>query len=130
MDAKKAGNGERFTYWSQVILERKESGMTVTAYCKSAGLRRRGYYYWQKKLRECAYPGLSETANTTKLSKTLNKPTGKTTEIPNGWAVCEVSKSKPQSASIQIEIGQCRINAGEDINPELLAKVCRVLVAL
>ena len=37
--------------------ERKASGLSIKAYCKSAGLQANVYFYWQRKLREASMPG-------------------------------------------------------------------------
>ena len=64
--------------------ERIESGLSVRAYCKSAGFHENTYYYWQKRLREtacaelagrvqpsvAAHPGFTEVQ--------LSKPVGYT----------------------------------------------------
>jgi len=110
----------RLTYWAQIMRERTESGMSIRAYCASAGFHENIYYYWQRKLRETASSQLSDS------------PT-----VPLGWAICApsaavVSMTNPaqEQAAIIIEIGQCRVAATADTDTELLAKICRVLTAL
>jgi len=52
--------------------------------------------------------------------------------VPSGWAVCEVEKQvpAPKSGTLSIEIGKCRVSADSGTDPELLARVCGVLVSL
>ncbi len=112
--------------------ERKESGMSITAYCKNAGFHENIYYYWQRKLREAAYQELPETtrkldSNQGNVGLAANRTCSPT---PPGWVLCETASTPSKTETIQIEIGQCRINAAPEVNLELLAKVCRVLVAL
>jgi transposase-like protein len=42
----------RLTHWAGIVRERAESGLTVKAFCESAGLRTNTYFYWQHKLRK------------------------------------------------------------------------------
>jgi transposase-like protein len=42
--------------------ERKESGLTIKAYCEQVGLHENTYYYWQRKLRQTVCEHLIEQA--------------------------------------------------------------------
>ena len=53
----------RLSHWAQIIRERKESGLTVTAFCEKSGFHENIYYYWQRKLREAACEELSKKQN-------------------------------------------------------------------
>lgn len=44
----------RMSQWTKIMLDRKESGLSVTAYCEGKGIHENTYYYWQKKLRAVA----------------------------------------------------------------------------
>jgi len=49
--------------------ERQDSGLSVRAYCASAGIHENSYFYWQKKLREAACEELARIhGNTTGLA--------------------------------------------------------------
>ena len=50
----------RLSHWAEVIRERKESGLSVRAFCKNAGFHENIYFYWQRKLREEACGELSK----------------------------------------------------------------------
>jgi hypothetical protein len=51
--------------------------------------------------------------------------------IPTGWAACEVSSKSPiEDKVLHIEINGCHVLAKTDTAPELLAKVCKVLMSL
>ena len=52
MDSRKIIAQYYLMHWSQLIAERKESGLTVREFCENAGIRENTYYYWQKKLRD------------------------------------------------------------------------------
>jgi hypothetical protein len=60
----------RLAHWAGVVRERAESGLTVKAYCESAGLHENTYFYWRRKLRESACEGMAADALPT----------------PDGWA--------------------------------------------
>ena len=54
MIAKKMTDEVRMKQWVEIITERQASGMNINAWCKSKGISRHIYYYWQKKLRKMA----------------------------------------------------------------------------
>jgi hypothetical protein len=103
----------RLTHWAGVVHKRIESGLTVKAFCESAGLHQNTYFYWQRKLREAACREMAAGA--------LPAPSGWTTVVP----------AKPDaSGTILIEIGKCHVIADRGTDEGLLAKVCRVLVSI
>ena len=51
----------RLSHWAGIMQERNESVKSVKAFCENAGIHENTYYYWQKKLREAAIEGLTET---------------------------------------------------------------------
>lgn len=111
----------RLNHWAGIMRERKESGQSIRAYCKAGGICENVYYYWQKKLRETACDELLPPEER-KAEQTM---------IPSGWAaVCETKESVGAAGGIHIEIGKCHVTATADMDAELLAKVCRMLVGL
>lgn len=44
----------RLNQWSAMVQEREESGLSVKAYCKQAGIATKTYYYRLRRLREAA----------------------------------------------------------------------------
>ena len=44
----------RLSHWAGIMRERKESGLSVKAFCEKAGFHENIYYYWQRRLREAA----------------------------------------------------------------------------
>jgi len=42
----------KLAHWTGVIRDCQESGLSIKAFCESAGFHENRYYYWQKKLRE------------------------------------------------------------------------------
>jgi putative transposase len=116
INTREIATGYRLEHWAGIVRERAESGLTVKAFCESAGLHPNSYFYWQRRLRESACEGMSAGA--------LPAPGGWTAAVPAGTAVAGVSRIIP------IEIGKCRVIANPDTDERLLAKVCRVLASL
>ena len=61
MDTRKIASEYRLTQWAQVIHERNESGLSIRAFCKKAGIGENVYYHWQRKLRAAACEQLVES---------------------------------------------------------------------
>ena len=119
MDTREIATEYRMSQWAQILRERKESGLSVRAYCKTAGIHENKYFYWQKKLREAACEDIQ---------KTTPKETG--AAAPNGWAICEIEKAETERGTVYIEIGKSRITVTADTDRALLSKACQVLVEL
>ena len=104
----------RLTHWAGVVRQRAESGLTVKAYCESAGLHENTYFYWQRKLRESVCEGPAAL------------PT------PGGWTAAVPAKPGAAVASraLSVEIGKCRVLVGANTDERLLAKVCGVLASI
>lgn len=97
--------------------------MSIRAYCKSEGICENVYYYWQRKLREATCGELLPAID--------DNP--KQSIVPKGWAA--ISEQETESTGIPpgaviIEIGKCRVRATVDSDPELLAKICRMLATI
>ena len=121
MDTRQMAKELRLSYWAGLMRERKQNGLSIKAFCKQIGISYKTYYYWQRKLREAACQEL--------LAHTQAEPApSDNSSVPVGWAVCEVSSGNKNT--LTIEIGGCRVLAADDTAPELLAKTCKVLLAL
>ena len=118
MTTKQMAQHVRLNQWSEVMRVRRESGLSVRAWCAENNIREKTYYYWQNKLRQATCEKIAEQE--TRLPKTE--------VIPTGWA--QISTEIPIEESITIEIGNSRIRADKNTSPELLAKVCRTLMTL
>ena len=113
----------RMSHWAGIMRERKESGQSIRAYCKSAGICENVFYYWQRKLREAVCQGLvGEEEDKSRQSL-----------VPKGWAAVQEPEKETGAGipgAVRIEIGKCRVTVMADTDPELLAKVCRALVSI
>ena len=43
-------NGNREVFWRGAVKRRLDSGMTVSDFCATEGLKKSAYYYWQRRL--------------------------------------------------------------------------------
>ena len=103
--------------WSEKMRERQELGMSIKAYCAQRGMHENVYYYWQWKLREAACRGLTSKQQAADL-------------VPRGWTQISSAESVHQNMSVTIKINDYRIEVGTGTDPELLARICRILKAL
>jgi putative transposase len=117
MEMQKVTREFRMSQWATIIQNRIDSGQKVKDFCKTTGITRDAYYYWQHKLRQ-------------KAAEKLVKSEGPKGIVPSGWM--QLTQSQPQQikSSLDIEIRGCHITANVDTDPELLKKVCRVLMSL
>jgi len=117
MNTREIATDYRLTHWAGIMRQRQESGLSIKLFCESSGFHENVYFYWQRKLREAACQTLL--------------PAARDTAAPKGWAmVCEAAKPEPERSAVTIEIGKSRITATSEVDPELLSRVCRVLVSL
>jgi hypothetical protein len=54
MDTRSITAKYRLTHWAGIIKARKESGLSIKAFCENAGIHGNTYYYWQRRLRLAA----------------------------------------------------------------------------
>jgi len=128
----------RLGHWAAVMRERRESGLTVKAYCKRIGICGNTYFYWQRRLREATCEELAARGEGGAISREQSL-------VPKGWTACTTVESttegstKVTSATVEpiakgkalaVEIGTYRVLVEAETEPELLAKVCRTLVSL
>jgi len=111
----------RLTHWAQIMQERMTSGKSIKEFCKSAGFHENVYYYWQRRLREAAVNQEIMAIPAIEAPKVVS---------PEGWAELRLTESPTGAATLPIEIGRCRILADMTTDPDLLAKVCKVLLSL
>lgn len=124
MNTREIAEEYRMSHWAGIMRERKESGQSIRAYCRQAGIHENVYYYWQKKLREAAYEELAE--------REALQPVA-----PEGWALCSAEAKVPAVLEkgetvppdqITVEVNGLRIAAGSDYPVEKLTLLLRELV--
>lgn len=119
MNTKDMTTNYRLAHWAQVMRERRESGLTVKAFCREAGFRENMYYYWQRRLREAACEQVVQ-----------NSPVACFTEVRLEPAPAKPALPEPadrQSGRLCIEISGMRLTADGDYPPEQLARLLREL---
>jgi len=52
----------RLAHWAGIMNERKESGLSIRAFCENVGIHENTYFHWQKRLREAACRDLHGTS--------------------------------------------------------------------
>jgi len=98
----------RLTHWARIMRERKESGLSVRAYCEQAGFHENTYFYWQKRLRETACEEYERIQhNTASLT-----PVFAEVKMPGRFAVPSVQYD--QLSDICIEATGVRISANRE----------------
>ena len=119
MSTREIAIGYRQSYWSQIIQERIDSGLSIKAFCENAGIHENTYFYWQRKLRELACEEL--TGGTTKL-------------LPSGFSEVKLADRSPLSASaaisqnqISIETADLRLTASAEYPVDKLAVLLKEL---
>ena len=103
MNTRKIAAEYRLAHWAGIMKERRESGLSVKAYCENVGIHENTYFYWQRKLRESACESASDT--------TAMTPPGFTEIKMSEQPVPPPASAGPQ-AQVSIEISGVRITAG------------------
>ena len=116
----------RMSHWAEIMRRRTESGMSITKFCAVEGMHVNRYHYWQRRLRAAAVKELMPV----KAEPTAPVPSGWTQITTVAEAGTDLSSADVEKREVIIEIGKCRIAVNDSTEPELLNKVCKVLVAL
>ena len=121
MNTRQITSEYRLAQWRQMLQERIANGESINEFCKSRGVSRNTYFYWQRKLRDTAAKQIAREA--AGASQAL---------IPSGWSQVSTIKEEQSAydSTLPIEIGRYRVMASESTAPELLEKVCRMLGSL
>ena len=107
----------RLTHWAQIVQERSASGQSVRAYCQTAGICEKVYYYWQRKLREAAckqlaVPGFAEV----RVAEVAESPARTVVAEPN------------RPGELRIEASGVQITANSRYPTEKLTALLRELI--
>lgn len=124
MNTREMAEEYRLSHWAGILRERKESGLSIRAYCKQAGFHENVFYYWQRKLRQAALAELSDE-DEMKVS------------APEDWALCTTKPALTEasvktvamsSEQLTVEAQGLRITAGSAYPVEQLAQLLRKLM--
>ena len=120
MNTREIAKEYRLSHWAGIMQERVTSGLTIKDFCESKQMHENVYYYWQRRLREAACQELLP----------MNHSQAEKGIVPNGWSVCAIAESEAKSDTISVGVGKFRIMVNDGVNPDLLERVCKVLVTL
>ena len=101
----------RLNQWSAMVQEREDSGLSVKAFCKQAGIATKTYYYRLRRLREAA---IKKTQMET-LQPTTSQPELVQYTPPTGY-ICD-----PTTQSIVIRTSSTTVEIPMNTNPEVVA---------
>ena len=122
----------RLTHWAKIMQERRDSGLSIKDYCCQIGICQNTYFYWQRRVRLAACKVLpSKTSEL--MVRPPNEPALRETGnalAPKGWALAVSAPPPAEENLLPIEIGGCRVMASMETDPQLLSRVCKVLVGL
>jgi putative transposase len=132
MTACEAKTQYRLKEWTERFATRTQSGLSVREWCKSNGVSVRSYYYWLRQVREYAAQSKAVLAVQPEVAteETTVRAHPEQLPAPSGWAAVAEAESPSQNSTLIVEVGGCRIAVNSETDPELLAKVCKVLVSL
>ena len=114
MDTQKVAADYRLSQWAQVIQARLDSRQSVKDFCRTAGISKNAYFYWQKKLREAACTELAKTEESQSI-------------LPSGWMQIKPEPEQHTKEALEIEINGCHVTVNAETDSELLKKICRTL---
>ena len=119
MNTREIAEEYRLSHWAGIMQERKESGLSVRAFCKNAGFHENSYFYWQRRLRE---------ATCEELARIQDKPN----MVPPGFMEVRLSADKPLPSIIHegpnpvcIETAGLRIAASNEYPIDKLVTLLR-----
>ena len=125
MKTREMASEYRMAQWAEVLRDRRESGESVKDYCRTRGISRDRYYYWQRKLREAACNELAAV-------QSGNAGQG---PAPAGFAEVRVQSetrslggSGMQDGGLVAEMQGIRLSAGCGYPADKLAYLLRELV--
>lgn len=114
----------RLAHWSRVVRERRESGLSIKAFCQASGIHPNVYYYWQRKLREAACRQIAEIQELEsqeptepRFTEVFLEPTPARAALPGGVP----------GGRLCVEFAGMRITADSDYPPANLAALVREL---
>ncbi len=106
MDIQKLNKSERLGEWAQMISQCRNSGMTVSAWCREHDINTKTYYYRLRRLCE-AIPEPTKPDN-------LSLPTGATEPLFADVTPAELTKRGPAAINIRMGSTEVEIRNGAD----------------
>lgn len=116
MSIKESTQEYRLSQWLPIIKECRNSGMHVKTWCKKNDIDPQRFYYWQRKIRAAALNTLPTTTAQPSFVE-LTVPVEKTV----------ISQSPTFVPTMILKVGDISLELSEDVKPELLASVLKVI---
>ena len=107
----------RLNQWSAMVQEREDSGLSVKAFCKQAGIATKTYYYRLRRLREAA---IKQTQFGT-VQPAMSQPKLVQYALPTGFA------AEPLAQNIVIRAYDTTVELPIQTQPEVVAAVVSFL---
>ena len=101
----------RLNQWSAMVQEREDSGLSVKAFCKQAGIATKTYYYRLRRLREATI----RQAQSGAVQATMSQPELVQYTSPTGYV------AEPAPRSIVIRTSSTTVEIPMNTNPEVVA---------
>lgn len=101
----------RLNQWSAMVQEREDSGLSVKAFCKQAGIATKTYYYRLRRLREATI----RQAQSGAVQATMSQPELVQYTQPTGYV------TEPAPQNIVIKTADTTVEIPMNTNPEVVA---------
>ena len=101
----------RLNQWSAMVRKREDSGLSVKAFCKQAGIATKTYYYRLRRLREATI----RQAQSGAVQATMSQPELVQYTPPTGYV------PDPAPQSIVIRTSSTTVEIPMNTNPEVVA---------
>jgi transposase-like protein len=125
LNTKEMARQVRQTHWTQIMRERKESGLSIRGWCREKGINEKTFYYWQRQLREAACERFAEAKTPDGMSLAPARFAEVTLATP---ALSPAPASAESSRGLRVEIGDIRIDVGSEYPADKLALLLRELL--
>nr|WP_245532788.1 transposase [Acetivibrio clariflavus] len=97
---------QQLSKWAELIQTRLESGQSIKEFCRTNGVSKATYYYWQKKVNEVKCTVVEEV----KESKT---------DVPRGWLQLAQKPEHSEKGTLEIKINGCNVTVDTEKDLEL-----------
>jgi len=118
MDSTTLTRQTKLQQWSEIFQKRRESGLTISRFCKENNIQPQKYYYWLKRVRQTACDQLPAP-----LSKSPNPIVPVTFEE----SVAPLESKPCSTYAMRIMAGGISIEFTNDATPKLIESALQVL---
>jgi len=118
MDTRRVKHEYLLSKWTPIVQQCRTSGITVKAWCQENNIDQKQFFYWQRRIREelCTSVQTQEEEQTKVFAPLQINGCNK-----------ETSRSALFRPDLVINIGDYRLELGNETSPELLKSVLKVI---